>query len=589
MKYIDNRINANIVKLEDENNNYMSEDVEGALEEIDSKIKSIEANGYDDTQIKQDINNIKNEIGSTALNTDAINIKDAINKVNTRINTVEANAYDDTQIRQNINNIKTELGTEELTTTDQTIKGAVNEIDSQIKDIVYLIDNPNFELIGDMEYKLKNNITLETTLNIPDNVKIKGFGKTITSNFDGIVLNAKGKNITIDGLKIDCNNHACTGILINSNSEKINIINNEVYNSYGGTTHPVYGIFISAIGCSDINVENNFVHDIISNDNGQIGHRDGGWAKGILVDLYDVIDERPNNDSVISTNITINNNSIVNIQDFSDADGIYIEGYKCSKNSYVQITNNYLKNCGKRFIKVLNSGATFIKGNYGIHEDSLQMHSFMSLYSGNVYIKDNIMKVLDTAGVRYGIEIGYQSKYEDVYVNDILIEDNKFNIGTLVNYGNVIARPDYDGKLNNVRIRNNILEGGCESIKFQNGAEIKNIEIIDNVLKSNISNRSAILIADVSVDKISIDRNKLEEDSYSNAIVINNAKQGQHIIRNNMIGKCLYSCIKNINSTLCIIENNILNTTTIGYSLENTLNSKTNNNFDIRLNTNIEQ
>lgn len=39
MKYIDNRINANIVKLEDENNNYMSEDVEGALEEVSSQIK----------------------------------------------------------------------------------------------------------------------------------------------------------------------------------------------------------------------------------------------------------------------------------------------------------------------------------------------------------------------------------------------------------------------------------------------------------------------------------------------------------------------------------------------------------------------
>ena len=88
MKYIDNRINANIVKLEDENNNYMSEDVEGALEEISSKVKNIEANGYDDTQIKQ-----------------------------------------------HIKNIKTEIGTEELTTTDQTIKGAVNEVNSQISAI----------------------------------------------------------------------------------------------------------------------------------------------------------------------------------------------------------------------------------------------------------------------------------------------------------------------------------------------------------------------------------------------------------------------------------------------------------------------
>ena len=133
MKYIDNKLNADKVKLEDANNNYTSENVEGALEEIDSKIKSIEANAYDDTQIKQEINNIKTEIGSATLNTDAINIKDAINEVNTRINTVEANGYDDTQIRQDINNIKNEIGSEELTTTDQTIKGAVNEVNSQIK------------------------------------------------------------------------------------------------------------------------------------------------------------------------------------------------------------------------------------------------------------------------------------------------------------------------------------------------------------------------------------------------------------------------------------------------------------------------
>ena len=43
MKYIDNRVNANIVKLEDANNNYISENVEGALEEVNSQIKEIES------------------------------------------------------------------------------------------------------------------------------------------------------------------------------------------------------------------------------------------------------------------------------------------------------------------------------------------------------------------------------------------------------------------------------------------------------------------------------------------------------------------------------------------------------------------
>lgn len=39
MKYINNRLNANIIKLEDANNNYTSGNVEGALEEVSSQIK----------------------------------------------------------------------------------------------------------------------------------------------------------------------------------------------------------------------------------------------------------------------------------------------------------------------------------------------------------------------------------------------------------------------------------------------------------------------------------------------------------------------------------------------------------------------
>ena len=40
MKYIDNRLNAKIVKLEDANNNFTSDNVEGALSEAGNKIKN---------------------------------------------------------------------------------------------------------------------------------------------------------------------------------------------------------------------------------------------------------------------------------------------------------------------------------------------------------------------------------------------------------------------------------------------------------------------------------------------------------------------------------------------------------------------
>ena len=45
MKYIDNKLQAKIVKLEDTNNNFVSENVEDALNEINTKIDSLSSGG----------------------------------------------------------------------------------------------------------------------------------------------------------------------------------------------------------------------------------------------------------------------------------------------------------------------------------------------------------------------------------------------------------------------------------------------------------------------------------------------------------------------------------------------------------------
>lgn len=531
-----------------------------AKQELEKKIEDAKNSStpYDDTAIKADIQTLKdNEVTLVKDETSMEGIKD--------------NEYPT------------------LTTQDKTLIGSINEVNSQCKDIVYLIDNPNFELISEGEYKLINDLILTSTLNIPSNTRIRGFGKTITSNFDGVVVNAQGKNITIDGLKINCNQHACTGILINTNSEKVNIVNNEIYNSFGGTTKAVYGIFTSAIGCSDINIQNNTVHDINSNDDKTIGARDGGWAKGIIVDLYDVIEERPNEDSIISTNITIENNTIENIQDSSDADGIYIEGYKCSKKNHVKVINNYFKNCGKRFIKVLNVGDINITGNYGINTKVVDMHSFISLYTGNSTVKGNVMLVQDPSSVRYGVEIGYQAKYEDIYVDNIIIADNFFNIGTIKDYGNVIARPDFDGKINNIEIKNNHLEGGSENIRCVKGANINTVKIINNILQNNVKNRSAISVEAVSINEILIEGNALESNTYSNAISIRNTTKGDLIVKNNKIGKTANASIYVSNAKTCLLENNILNTTNIPYTILECDTKRMFNNFDTRLKGIVEQ
>ena len=45
MKYIDNKLQAKIVKLEDTNNNFVSNNVEDALNEISAKIASLNSGG----------------------------------------------------------------------------------------------------------------------------------------------------------------------------------------------------------------------------------------------------------------------------------------------------------------------------------------------------------------------------------------------------------------------------------------------------------------------------------------------------------------------------------------------------------------
>lgn len=124
-----------------------AQNVKGAINEIDAKcddiaVKTItteERNklnslkNYDDTSIKTDINNIKTNLGTAQLTTTAKDVKGAINEVNKKIGT--GVAYDDTAIKSDINTIKTNLGTDKLNTTAKDLKGAVNELNTQYKDI----------------------------------------------------------------------------------------------------------------------------------------------------------------------------------------------------------------------------------------------------------------------------------------------------------------------------------------------------------------------------------------------------------------------------------------------------------------------
>ena len=83
--------------------------------------KKIWANG--DLITKEGMNNIED------------GIFDAHDKINVINNKVEENTTDTNTARQDISDIKLEIGTEELTTSSKKIKGAINDLNSQIKDI----------------------------------------------------------------------------------------------------------------------------------------------------------------------------------------------------------------------------------------------------------------------------------------------------------------------------------------------------------------------------------------------------------------------------------------------------------------------
>ena len=220
MKYIDNRLNANIVRLEDENNNYASEDVEGALEEIDSKIKIIEANGYDDTQI-----------------------------------------------RQEINNIKTEIGTEELTTTGQTIKGAVNEIDSQIKDIPNLFTTE--QTTNSYKIKCGNKVIAEIPLGSSTPTVIKYVITNMLSN----ATNSNSASEIEENQPYTATITANEGYSINSVIITMDgtDITNTVYNNGNINISSVTGNLVITVECTEIvqptsySITNNLTNYINSN------------------------------------------------------------------------------------------------------------------------------------------------------------------------------------------------------------------------------------------------------------------------------------------------------------------------------------
>lgn len=141
----------------------------------------------------------------------------AINEVNTEVKNVSKktitteertklaslNNYDDSGIKTDINNIKNNLGTTELTTTNKTVKGAINEVNTQVKEVAKKIENGAGAGIDLSDYAKKSDIPDISTK--VDKVAGKGLS---TNDFTTEEKNKlKGlSNYDDSGIKADINN-----------------------------------------------------------------------------------------------------------------------------------------------------------------------------------------------------------------------------------------------------------------------------------------------------------------------------------------------------------------------------------------------
>lgn len=141
------------------------------------------------------------EDGITYNNTQLKNISKKIITDEERAKLSNLRNYDDSDIKTNINNIKNNLGAVDLLTTDKTIKGAINEVNTQCKDIVKKIENGAGVDLSD--YAKKSDIPDISTK--VDKVTGKGLS---TNDFTTEEKNKlKGlSNYDDSGIKADINN-----------------------------------------------------------------------------------------------------------------------------------------------------------------------------------------------------------------------------------------------------------------------------------------------------------------------------------------------------------------------------------------------
>ena len=334
-----------------------------------------------------------------------------------------------------------------------------------------------------------------------------------------MVMEIEGENISIYNMNIDGLGNASCGIKIKTGSKNIKINGVTIVNIKGDNT-PAYGIFFSGHRCKNITIENCTIENVTSVGNGTIGKRDGGWSKGICMDVYGLNDQTP-----ITTEITnivkIKNNIIKNIQDNEDGDGIYVDGYRPYIDVDLEIEGNSLFNCAKRAIKVLPSKNVRIHDNYIYTDSDTPMNSFISCYANGFSIYNNKC-IANNNYVGTGVDFGFESDlYGDTLCEGIGIYNNYFDLGDNINSNQAILKNDTKNNFNDISIYDNKFFNAKVGIKFYDDKS-KTATINSLIIERNsfFKTNGTSIILNTYIDKCFIEKNKFLGEAISNVVNI---------------------------------------------------------------------
>lgn len=475
------------------------------------------------------------------------------------------------------------------------VKKIDEQLDNNAYNLTYLITkNKNNSEIQSLvsnggKFKFaKGEFNITETLVINSNTELDCNRSTKLNALCDVVIEIEGENISIYNININGLETASCGINIKSGSKNIKVNGVTIVDIKGNET-PAYGIFFSGRRCENIAIENCIIENITSIGNGIVGQRDGGWSKGICMDIYGLSDQTPITTEVTSI-VKIKNNIIINVQDNEDGDGIYVDGFRPYLNIDLEISGNSINNCAKRAIKILPCKNVRIHDNYIYTDTDIPMNSFISCYANGFSIYNN--KCIASGNyVGTGVDFGFESDlYGDTLCEGIGIYNNYFDLGDDVSSNQGILKNDTKNNFNDIAIYDNKFFNAKVGVRFYDDT------VKEGVIKSLIIERNsffktngASIILNTYMEKCFIENNKFFGESTSNVISItqrSGTKNKVVKVKNNYFIESPSSNIKIDGTENAIVCDNIGDNLTV--YLLNCDNVKRNNNLNLQTNSYLE-